>query len=101
MAVERQIGRYNHETGQVEWTTTGRSEPRAEAPYVQDDTMPATYHHGVRQWFDSKSAFRAATKSIGCVEVGNEKLPPKERKVIPDKKIEKALREACDIHGYV
>lgn len=95
----REIWRWNSETHKLEKIgSEDYSKPRV---YVQDDTMPPTYHHGVCQWFDSKSAFRAATKSIGGYEVGNDKIPPRERKVMSEKAIEKALKTACEIHGYV
>ena len=54
------------------------------APGVISDTMDATRHMADGKLYTSKSAFRAATKAAGCVEVGNE-TPTllKPRKPIP------------------
>lgn len=45
-------------------------------PYVISDTLPGgvngLYHHAALRKFDSKSAYRRATKERGCIEVGNE-----------------------------
>ncbi len=40
--------------------------------YVISDTMPPTKHMGTGKTHDSKAAFRADTKAVGCVEVGND-----------------------------
>ena len=52
--------------------------------YVISDTMDPTRHMANGKTYDSKQAFRAATKAAGCVEFGNE-VPTllKPRKPIP------------------
>lgn len=46
------------------------------------DTMPQTRHMANNKMYDSKAAFRQATKAAGCIEVGNDSslLNPKPRK---------------------
>lgn len=39
---------------------------------VISDTMDAMRHPATGKLMDSKSRFRAVTRSVGCVEVGNE-----------------------------
>ena len=47
-------------------------------PYVISDCMPAIEQvNGV--FYESKSAFRAVGKSLGLIEVGNEKFKPRVR----------------------
>ncbi len=40
--------------------------------YVISDTMPPTKHMGTGKIHDSKAAFRADTRAVGCDEVGND-----------------------------
>lgn len=47
-------------------------------PMVISDTMDLTEHVDGR-FYDSKSQYRAVTKAHGCIEVGNDKLPPMKR----------------------
>lgn len=57
---------------------------RSEAPYVISDTMELTRHMGDGKYYSSKAEFRAVTKALGCLEVGNEKATMlKPRKPIP------------------
>jgi hypothetical protein len=51
------------------------------APHVISDTMDPIKHHGTGRIIDSKRAFSKETRSIGCVELGNESIKP--RKPIP------------------
>jgi len=46
------------------------------------DTMDLTQHMADGKHYDSKSAFRRATRAAGCVEVGNEKLRPAPRPML-------------------
>lgn len=39
---------------------------------IHEDSMPPTMHPTTGEVFDSKSAFRARTKSLGYEEVGND-----------------------------
>jgi hypothetical protein len=93
------------------WNTTTQSfdelgvvKPEVVAgPYIQQDSMPPTWHPADGQFYDSKSAFRAVTKAAGCVEVGSDshsKAPPKERvDKVSNNTIERALRDAKELHG--
>jgi len=49
-----------------------KNEKLGKASYVISDIMPSTKHMANGQFYESKSAFRAATKADGCLEVGNE-----------------------------
>lgn len=46
---------------------------RDAAHYVISDNIGDTWHPATGQTYDSKSAFRRATKAAGCVEIGTEK----------------------------
>ncbi len=46
--------------------------------HVISDTMNATINHADGKRYDSKAKFRQATKSSGCIEVGNETLKPRQ-----------------------
>lgn len=48
---------------------------RGEAPGIISDSMDALRHPITQEMMDSKSRFRAVTKSHGCVEVGNDSWP--------------------------
>lgn len=43
------------------------------APHVIRDTMDPTLHMADGKLYDSKRAFRAATKAAGCIEIGTQK----------------------------
>ena len=64
-----------------------RSKPRFvanDATFAISDTMDTLQHMADGKMYDSKKAFRAATRAAGCVEIGNEErtlLTP--RKPIP------------------
>lgn len=62
--------------------------------YIQQDSMPATWHPGDNRTYESKSAFRRATKALGLIELGNEPLPQPERAELPDPEME--IKEAWD-----
>lgn len=47
-------------------------------PYVISDEMPPTEQVDGRS-YTSKAKFRAVGRELGLTEVGNEKLPPKQR----------------------
>ena len=47
-------------------------------PQIISDIMPPTEQVDGR-FYESKSAFRAVGRANGLIEVGNEKLPPKQR----------------------
>jgi hypothetical protein len=43
-----------------------------DATFVISDTMTPLQHMANGKMYDSKKAFRAATRAAGCVELGNE-----------------------------
>lgn len=63
-----------------EWVdVTGYRPPPRKTPYIVRDSMDALLNHANGQMYDSKSAFRRATKEAGYEEVGNDApltLPP-------------------------
>lgn len=61
-------------------------------PYVISDTMEPTEQVDGK-FYTSKREFRAVGRALGLVEVGNEKLPPKQRASLDPKNI-RARREA-------
>ena len=75
--------------------------PRSDlpAPYVVSDTLGAgvngLYHHGVNQRFDSKAAYRRATKEAGYIEVGTERHHERRREITttPERELEAAVAE--------
>ncbi len=50
---------------------------RGAAPNVISDNMEPTKHHGTGRMIDSKREFSRETKSINCVEIGNEPIKPR------------------------
>ncbi len=74
---KRYVQRFIH--GQ--WTLVeGSTTPRTEAPYVIPDIQP--YRSAITgEIIGSRSIHRAHLKQYGCIEVGNERLPP--RKPVP------------------
>ena len=64
-------------------------------PYVISDEMPPTEQvDGVH--YTSKAKFRAVGRSLGLIEVGNEKFKPKQR-ASSDPAFKQARREALKI----
>jgi hypothetical protein len=63
-------------------------------PYVISDAMPPTEQVDGR-FYESKAAFREVGRSLGLVEVGNDKRPPKQR-ATADPAVKRARREAID-----
>jgi len=56
--------------------------PRVEqkAPAIHQDSMQPLWHPTTGKMFDSVSSFRAETKRTGGIELGNDVMPPKQRK---------------------
>jgi hypothetical protein len=75
------------------------------APFVVRDTLPGgvngLYHHAALRKFDSKAAYRQATKDAGCIEIGNEYAAANARRSvdIDDRVIESGVNEALHQHG--
>lgn len=61
--------RYVWHEGQ--WVPVGRHVP-APRVHIISDAMAPLQHMGDGRTYDSKSAFRAATRAAGCVELGND-----------------------------
>lgn len=57
------------------WTEVSCVSRRVAGPFLIRDTMAPLRHMATGQMFDSKSAFRAATKAAGCLELGNDAAP--------------------------
>lgn len=64
------------------------------APMLIGDEMPPTQHQCNGEILTSKAAFRAITKAHGCVEVGNDKLPPKQRHRTSCAEVKKTVQKA-------
>jgi len=64
-------------------------------PYVITDEMPPAEQVDGRH-YTSKALFRAVGRAHGLTEVGNERLPPKQRASI-DIKVKQQRREALKI----
>ena len=74
--------------------------PKTAAPHVISDTIADTWHPATGKTYDSKSAFRRATKAAGCVEIGTEKQVDR-RNTTPQNvqcDVEAAIRKVND--GY-
>lgn len=54
------------------WWPAVRTPRPPVAPAIIRDGMDALVHPATGETFDSKSAFRAATRDAGCVELGND-----------------------------
>jgi hypothetical protein len=63
-------------------------------PAVISDVMPATEQVDGR-FYESKAAFRAVGRSLGLVEVGNDKRPPKTR-ATADAAVKRARKQAIE-----
>lgn len=53
--------------------------PISRGPHVISDHLPDLIHPSTGKRMDSKSAFRAVTRSRGLEEVGNETIPERHR----------------------
>jgi len=64
------------------WRVLRATQPPARSPlpcpHVISDAMPPTEQVDGR-FYESKAAFRAVGRALGLTEVGNSKLPPKQR----------------------
>jgi hypothetical protein len=71
------------------WPISSSSLP---CPAVISDTMPPTEQVDGK-FYESKSAFRAVGRSLGLIEIGNEKIAPKRRST-DDRAIKAARRKS-------
>lgn len=60
------------EFGMVDVSIAGPKHHINSAAYVISDTMQPLRHMANGRMYDSKAAFRQATKDAGCIEVGSE-----------------------------
>lgn len=90
----RQVYRWDSATQKM--IEIHKAPPRARI-HVIEDTMPETEHPADGHHYESKSAFRMATKMAGCEEMGNDKVEKKP--VEPPPGIEEDLMRACKEHG--
>ena len=84
------------QTGPTTWAFVTPAEPPKRGdlprPYVISDNMEPTEQVDGR-FYTSKRAFRAVGRQLGLIEVGNEKLPPKQRASI-QKDAKRARRQS-------
>ena len=64
--------------GMVPLSIAGPKQVSNSAPSVISDTMAPLKHHGTGAIIDSKARFRADTKASGCVEIGTERIKPRQ-----------------------
>jgi hypothetical protein len=79
----------------VEKRRIGVARSNLSLPYVISDEMPPTEQVDGK-FYTSKRTFRAVGRAYGLTEVGNERLPPKQRASI-DLKIKHQRREALKV----
>lgn len=53
-------------------------EVHARSPYYIPDSMEPTVHMATGRVFTSKAKFRAETRAANCIEVGSEKIKPRQ-----------------------
>lgn len=107
MPIDRIVLKYVEGRGMVPYGEYLASlpQPHGQSAWVYDDTMPATLNHADNRMYDSKSAFRRATKAAGYVEVGNDLLTQQKHERpglaerIGDDKISLKIKEAMERHG--
>lgn len=62
--------------------------------FVISDTMAPTINHADGKRYDSKAKFRAATRSAGCIEVGNERVPERAPQKLDKRERREHIRQA-------
>jgi hypothetical protein len=86
------------ETEPGKWRVDRRGSPAARSalpmPHVISDEMPPTEQVDGRH-YTSKAAFRAVGRSLGLIEIGNEKFKPKQR-ATADPKVKRQRRNAIE-----
>lgn len=93
---------WTKDSGWVSWEKVQAAKEENHSAYIQDDTMPPLEHPCDGRIYESKSAFRRATKAAGCVEIGNDLLGKRDKRRIPlpDKAIESALRSVANEYEW-
>lgn len=87
------------QTGPTSWAFITQAEPAKRGdlplPYVISDTMEPTEQVDGK-FYTSKRQFRAVGRSLGLIEVGNEKLKPKAR-ASTDRQVKQARKQSIKI----
>ena len=67
--------------------------PRENFHAVHDDSMPPTWHPQDNRVYDSRSGFRATTRALGGVEVGNDLISQRKREKPPEKPLSYEIKK--------
>lgn len=63
-------------------------------PTFISDHMEPTQSMADGKVYDSKRAMSAATRRAGCIEIGNEKIPPRQRQTVTKREVKDSLERA-------
>jgi hypothetical protein len=93
---------YVYRNGNLIDKSQAYDEPKLWKTSVISDSMAPTKHHGTGRIHDSKAKFRADTKAIGGVEIGNEPIRPRQRIPLDRGQRREALRKSIYMlkNGY-
>jgi hypothetical protein len=69
-------------------------------PMVISDHMPPTQSMADGRIYESKRGISAATKAAGCIEIGNEKMPPRQKQKPDRQSIKNSIDKARARLGY-
>lgn len=72
MPIDRTIGKYNPDTGKVEWTTFTDSLPENVSPAIEGVKSIRAVGLPGQPTFESRKSYEKAVRDAGCVVVGNE-----------------------------
>lgn len=94
---------YRENFAAIDWTDFSPTPRKADEPpkrsdlafpMVIRDEMPATQSMADGKIYDSKSAISAATRRAGCIEIGNDRRPARERPKIDRRKVKETIERA-------
>ena len=93
---------YVYRNGKLIDKSQAYDEPKLWKTSVISDSMAPIKHHGTGRIHDSKAKFRADTKAIGGVEIGNEPIRPRQRIPLDRGQRREALRKSIYMlkNGY-
>lgn len=77
-----------------EWVLDERRRRASEAPYIVKDGMDPVQHMGNGRVYDSKSAFRRATRDLHLVELGNDAPAGTSKIPVDRKELREDIRQA-------
>lgn len=80
----------------IEKHLAGPLHEASDAPMYISDHMDTTKHMANGKLYDSKSEFRKATKTAGCVEVGNDPMKPIPRPVLSREQRARDIKQAIE-----